>query len=59
MVARRFFYWAAIFLLPFALMALYLLYTAYARIEITPELVRLVMPLWPTYAMRCGMTSRM
>lgn len=46
------FYWAAIFLLPFALMALYLLYTVYARIEITPELVRLVMPLWPTYAMR-------
>ena len=38
--------------LGFALLSAFTLYIAYATIEVFPESVRLIMPVWPTFAMR-------
>jgi hypothetical protein len=38
--------------LGFTLLSAFTLYLVYATIEVLPESVRLIMPLWPTFAMR-------
>lgn len=38
--------------LGFTLLAVFVLYLAYAIIEVLPDSVRLIMPVWPTFAMR-------
>ena len=38
--------------LGFTLLSAFTLYLVYATIEVFPESVRLIMPVWPTFAMR-------
>lgn len=44
--------------LGFTLLAVFVLYIAYAIIEVLPDSVRLIMPLWPTFAMRWDEVAR-
>ena len=47
-----------LFLLGFTLLAVFVLYIAYAVIEVFPDSVRLIMPVWPTFAMRWDEVER-
>ena len=46
------------FLFLFAILQIYLIYAGGAVTEIGPERIRLIMPLWPTYAMRWDEVQR-
>jgi len=44
--------------LGFTLLSAFTLYLVYATIEVLPESVRLIMPVWPTFAMRWDEVER-
>lgn len=47
-----------LFFLGFTLLSAFTLYILYATIEVLPESVRLIMPVWPTFAMRWDEVER-